>query len=202
MRGGAASVVAEGAAADELLDAAADLAARHPALRSKRALVRSLLGWEAERERLSLVLGGSPQNVLNAEDLTSERQARLAGEAIARIWEEEMFEPSAAGPALGVSPTNRQRVADLRQRSVLLGLPHGNRYLYPSFQFDLERRAVRPEVEAVNRLLEAAADPWGVASWWMSPNAWLGTARPMDLVGTERAGELQVAAETLLEPAG
>jgi hypothetical protein len=198
----AAAAVAEPAVADSLLDAAADLASQHPALEGKRSLLRSLLAFEAERDRLSLALGGGPRRVLRAEDLASERQARLAGESIARIWEEEMLEPSAAAVALGASAGNRQRVADLRQRSVLLGLPHGNRYLYPSFQFDLERRTVRPEVESVNRLLEAAADPWGAASWWTCPNAWLGGAQPMDLAGTGRAAELVTAAETLLEPAG
>ncbi|HVS12140.1 MAG TPA: hypothetical protein VMS76_19925 [Planctomycetota bacterium] len=196
------SEVAEGAEADAVLDTVADLAAKHPRLRSKGPLIRSLLAWEAELGSIALSLGGGPRRVLRAEDLASERQARLAGESMARIWEEEMLEPRAAAEALGAAATNRQKVADLRQRSVLVGLPHGNRYLYPAFQFDLARKRVRPVVAEVNQLLEAAEDPWGVASWWVSPNGWLGGERPTDLASTRRAGEVKAAAAAMLEPIG
>ena len=83
----------------------------------------------------------------------------------------------------------------------LPGLPSGRGYLYPAFQFDAARRDVAPEVRAVNEQLDAAGDPWGVASWWISRNDRL-AARPRDLVGTERAGELAAAARALTEPLG
>ncbi|HVS65103.1 MAG TPA: hypothetical protein VMT85_16555 [Thermoanaerobaculia bacterium] len=188
--------------AERLLDVAAGLASLHPGLHHKRLLVRSLLAWEAAGGSVAVALRGEPRAVLSAEDLTSEREARLRGESIARIWEEEMLEPSAAAVALGTKATNRQRIADLRQRSTLLGLRHGRGYVFPAFQFDLPKRRIRPEVEAVNQAFDAATDPWGVASWWISPNGRLGGDRPMDLVGTDRSHEIVSAADALLEPIG
>jgi hypothetical protein len=187
---------------ERLLDVAAGLASLHPALHHKRLLLRSLLAWEARSDAVSVSLAGKPRALISAEDLTSEREARLRGEAIGRIWEEEMLEPSAAAVALGTKSTNRQRVADLRQRSELLGLRHGRGYVFPAFQFDLSRRCLHPEVAAVNQALDAVGDPWGVASWWISPNGRLADDRPMDLVGTERNHEIVSAADALLQPIG
>ncbi len=84
---------------------------------------------------------------------------------------------------VGQSSAVRERK---RRRGELLGLPVRNRYLFPSFQFDFERQRIFPTVVDVNRLLGAADDPWGVASWWFSTDSWLKSARPADLVGDTR----------------
>ena len=109
--------------------------------------------------------------------------------------------PRDAAVALGARRENRERVRRYRERSWLLGLPSGRGYLYPAFQFDASRRDVAPEVRAVNEQLDAAGDPRGVASWWVSRNDRL-AARPHELVGTERAGELAAAARALTQPLG
>ncbi|MEV7780944.1 hypothetical protein [Kitasatospora sp. NPDC088351] len=74
--------------------------------------------------------------------------------------------------------------------------PGGHERL-PRFQFDAAGR-LRPTVLAVNTLLGADRDPWGVADWWLSPNAWLGAA-PAELLGTGREHELTDAAGYLAE---
>lgn len=96
-----------------------------------------------------------------------------------------MLEPRDAALALGGRRENRERVRRYREPSWLLGPPSGRGYLYPAFQFDASRRDVVPEVRAVNEELDAAGDPWGVASWWISRNDRI-DARPRDLVGTDR----------------
>ena len=128
-------------------------------------------------------------------------QAQVQGEAIRTIWREPMLEPRDAALALGANRTNREKVRRYRERSWLLGLPGARGYLYPAFQFDPRRRDVFTEVRAVNERLEAASDPWGVASWWVSRHARLG-ARPVDLVGTDRADDLATVAEAVIEPIG
>ena len=128
-------------------------------------------------------------------------QAQIEGEALRAIWDEPMIDPRDAAPALGAKRENRERVRRYRERSWLLGLPSGRSYRYPAFQFDADRRDVAPEVRTVNEQLDAAGDPWGVASWWVSRNDRL-EARPRDLVGTVRAGELAVAASALTRPLG
>ena len=128
-------------------------------------------------------------------------QAQIEGEALRAIWDEPMLDPRVAALALGAKRENRERVRRYRERSWLLGLPSGRGYLYPAFQFDADRRDLAPEVRTVNEQLDAAGDPWGVASWWVSRNDRLG-ARPRELVGTARAGELAVAASALTRPLG
>ena len=125
----------------------------------------------------------------------------LQDEAIRTIWYEPMLEPEDAVAALGARPTHRMKLRRLREGSSLLGLAHGNRYLYPAFQFELKKRDVFPEVQTVNERLKAGLDPWGVASWWVSYNARLGE-RPADLVGTDRANHLTAVAEAVAEPLG
>jgi len=187
---------------ERLLDVAAGLASLHPALHAKRLLVRSLLAWEAKSGAVSASLEDDPRTVLGPEDLAGEAEARLRGKAIGRIWQEKMLDSAAASVALGAEPTDPQPVASLRRRSALLGLRHDRDDLFPAFQFDLSKRRLHPEVEAANRALGAERDPWGVASWWISPNQRLDGDRPMDLVGTDRSRDLMPAASALLEPIG
>jgi hypothetical protein len=53
----------------------------------------------------------------------------------------------------------------------------------PTFQFTTNGTPW-PIVMAVNELLDAAADPWGVLCWWVDPHAGLDGA-PADLLGGE-----------------
>lgn len=185
----------------DLLDAAALLAARHHALEGEESELRSWLALLAERSELAQRLGGEPRQVLDELAQSVLVRAKLQGEAVDTIWREPMLEPRDAAVALGARAANREKVRQYRERSWLLGLPWGRGYLYPAFQFDPERRDVFPVVRAVNELLDAVDDPWGVASWWVSRHARLGV-RPVDLVGTERAEDLVAVAEAVAEPVG
>ncbi len=165
--------------------------------------VRSFLKALSARPGLILAIGGEPRRVVTADTITDSllRQARIAGEAIAAVWEHEMLESGAAAVALGAKPANREKVRSYRERSWLIGLPHGRGFLYPRFQFDVATRQVFAEVREVNEILRAAADPWGVASWWIASNDRVGCA-PLALVGTDRSEEVVRAANALLEPVG
>ena len=186
---------------EALLDAASRLAGRHEALTGDTGRVRSLLELLASRHEIAQRLGGTPQRVLDEHERALLLQAQVEGEALRAIWDEPMIESRDAALALGAKPQNRERVRRYRERSWLLGLPSGRGYLFPAFQFDAARRDVAPEVRTVNEQLDAAGDPWGVVSWWISRNDRL-RARPRDLVGTERAGELTAAAGALTRPLG
>jgi hypothetical protein len=56
----------------------------------------------------------------------------------------------------------------------------------PAFQFSSGTGQPWPAAEAVNRLLGAAADPWGVTCWWVDPHAGLGGDPPADLLGRDQ----------------
>ena len=184
-----------------LLDAAATLAARHEGLAGEEEQLRSYLALFALRGEMTRRVAGTPTRVLDDLGQSMIEQARIRGEAIRTIWQEPMLTPGAAAVALGARKTNREKVRRHRERSWLVGLASGGGYLYPAFQFDSERRDVFPEVRTVNERLDAAGDPWGVASWWISTHDRL-AARPADLVGTDRADDLLKAAAAALEPIG
>lgn len=68
----------------------------------------------------------------------------------------------------------------------------------PAFQFDADGRP-HDVVLAVNYLLDAYSDPWGVADWWLGPNALLG-AVPAEHVGTSAdAAIIESARDVLAE---
>jgi hypothetical protein len=82
------------------------------------------------------------------------------------------------------SQNQRQYAAALRRRGELLGLPRGNRFVYPKFQFDPKTQQVHRVIGVVGEILHAGSDPWGAVSWWTSPNPRLpGRRAPMDLLG-------------------
>ncbi len=188
-----------------LIDLAARTAACHPGLQGQDRSLRSLLAVEASWRDLVEQVAGEPRQILDFDQLADDslKQARIAGEAISIIWDEELLTSSEVARRLGASPSNREKVSVNRRRSLLLGLPRdgGKRYLFPSFQIDAARQQIFPEVREVNRLLEASADPWGVASWWVTMNGRLGS-KPMDLVGTTQAQALVEAAKAVIEPLG
>ncbi len=187
------------------IDLAARTAADHAGARTRSRSARSFLKIVGEWRRLVDRLAGEPRRVVDFDQLadSSLRQARIAGEALATIWQEELLTSPEVARRLGAKPSNRQKVNGLRRRSILLGLPRdgGKRYLFPAFQIDPARQEIHPEVKEVNQLLDAAADPWGVASWWVSADGGLGS-RPMDAVGTPEAAAMIQAAESLIEPIG
>lgn len=90
----------------------------------------------------------------------------------------------------------RKQFVELTRSGALIALRRGKRVVYPAFQIDRQKRNIYPEVKQVNELLGAADDPWGVASWWMSPHAGLG-APPMTLVGTSEAAQLVALVEAI-----
>ena len=185
----------------DLLDAAARLAARHEALTGGPARVRSLLELLVRQHAIAQQLGGERRNVVDAAEQSLLLQAQVEGEALRTIWDEPMLAAGAAALALGARSENRERVRQYRAKSWLLGIPSGRGYLYPEFQFDTAHRDVATEVREVNARLDAANDPWGVASWWVSRNDRIG-ARPRDLVGTARAKDLLAIAHAMTEPIG
>lgn len=151
----------------------------------------------------------APDRVVTAADVTSARAATqvtassapltrlsIVTQARRAVLAEQMLDAGAVDALLeSRNPNRREAASRLRDRGELLGLREGNRFLYPAFQFDATAPALRDVVAAVNRFLDAKADPWAIASWWVSPHGRLpaGTA-PKDLLGTPREGDVPVLA--------
>lgn len=130
----------------------------------------------AVRDKVAVLLVLSPAMAEQAQRLGTEfvdntvKQAEIETSARESILEHPTFAAREVAVALGKSADDRTVAARLRERNVLVGLPVGNGYRYPQFQIDAKDHEVRPEVAEVNQLLDASHDPWGVASWWLSPS--------------------------------
>ncbi|GAA0415178.1 hypothetical protein Acor_78620 [Acrocarpospora corrugata] len=114
--------------------------------------------------------------------------ARLQPEDLRRVIRRRLL----AAPAFRVDQVDDPEDPDL----IRLERADGDVQL-PAFQFQESGRP-RPLVLRINRLLEADEDPWGVAGWWLGPNAWLGTV-PAQLLDRPREPELLMAARALFE---
>jgi hypothetical protein len=136
-------------------------------------------------------LTAEPDEALMAElrqllDLEFQRQGAPSPEEI----ELDAMTRLEAAPAL--SPGDlRSRGGDPGQQH-LIRLDGRDGPRFPLFQFDAAGQPYRL-VLSINALLDADADPWGVADWWLGRHAWLGRA-PAESIG-------QVADDVLLATA-
>lgn len=183
------------------LDVAALLATRNDAIESRGDLIRDWLALFALRERIIHSVDIEHDRTVDRVARFMRVQTELQREAVQTVWKEPMLRPAGVAATLGWRGAYHQRIRRYRLRSWLVGFLRDGAYHYLAFQFDEQRHEVFSEARKINERLEAVSDPWGVASWWISVNDRLG-ARPADLLGTERAGDLVDAAEAELEPIG
>lgn len=97
-------------------------------------------------------------------------QLRIEAEARGAVLSQPTLDARGVADALGSRGQNRRDTASaLRRAGAIVGVSNGGKVWYPAFQFDARHGSVHPVVKEVNELLDAAGDPWGVASWWLSP---------------------------------
>ncbi len=186
------------ATGDDRLDSALELAdllstalpADHPVRRAIADDVGStrFAGTPADQRALAealraLLEPGAPESERAADgldDLDREVMSRLL--AAPALSERELLRH-------GVNPAHLS----------LIRLPAAGGARFPAFQFDSAGQP-RRVVLAINRLLDADEDPWGVADWWLGRNAWLGHAPTESLpLGDIGEPELLACARALTE---
>jgi len=108
---------------------------------------------------------------------------RIEQDAREAVLREGVADADQVGQWLGGSGTAiRDKASKARRAGRLLGLDVNGRTKYPIFQIDPAQARIRPGVAEANTQLNAKADPWGVASWWLSPSGWLADGqRPADV---------------------
>lgn len=111
--------------------------------------------------------------VQNAQKLVDTQAAVLAQPL---LTSRQVSQATGAPGATG----HRSTASRLRARGDLIGIEIQGRFLFPSFQFDLEHARVHPVVVDVNHALNALDDPWRAAVWWLTPQ---GRTRPVTLIG-------------------
>lgn len=185
----------------------------HDRDRLVRVLARAVHGeqWDPQ-EVLEIVMQGAPatDSVWAALDQRATRRSRsarpnLIASAAALRWVLETTRSPAAALADPEAVEAAAEAAVLEvplvkmpgpehPRGVLVLLVQGT-HMAPSFQFDDMGRPIEA-AQQINLLLEAEEDPWGVASWWLTPNAWL-HAIPSDELRAGDPGRVLAAARAV-----
>lgn len=205
---GGLEALVEGMDEDELVAVLTRVIRSHPRLERFQDELLTILQTALVRDDVAQAIAGEPRRVVTEDDvMTADEllaEARVAGEAHRTVLGEDMLDAPTVSKALGSRSTNlRQYANGRRRRGDLIGIPHRNQFLYPAFQIDLDAGRVDPVVQRVNRLLGADEDPWGVASWWLSPGARLSGRSPKDCLHDPDLRErLPEIAEALVEPLG
>lgn len=175
----------------------------HPSSSGTAPLVAALTGFSvtalSEHDRLQLAQdliatvtspGASPQ----ADALANGKQSILDTlDVIDSIDVARILAPT--------STATRSVAQKRRKAGDLIGLPVGTRpdYRYPAFQFDAQRNQIRPLVRYANQRLDVANDPYGAASWWLTPTDILDGRSPLDDLD---AGDLtEIAIDNVLDAA-
>lgn len=172
-----------------------------PAHPVRRALSRGYLyttaqpDWPALREGLLAVAGEWPAAAPDPAEAGPDEAGPDAAAGPASILAEVTARLLSA-PAFTEGEL-RRRGADPADPGLLrLDRPDGG-CQWPSFQFAPDG-APLPVVRTVNLMLDAEADPVGVADWWLGVNAWL-DARPSELIGIVADEEIVRAARAVDE---
>lgn len=130
---------------------------------------------------------------------TQRRSRELRASSIARFRREGVLNESELEAKLDSWQTDIKWETFTSPFLLRLPFPEGN--VYPAFQFNPDAEGLRQVVIAVNSLLRAADDPWGVSSWWLTNSGWLGK-RPVDLLGTSDEQDLTELAAAHTEVSG
>jgi hypothetical protein len=166
-----------------------DLTARVGLLRGRATGVRArLLG--ALRRRNPEIAFLSPEEAMR---LGAEGGRAAVAPVIWRAAVGEVRDTTRVTELLGVS---RQALSQRVRAGTILGLLGKGTTQFPSWQFDVERRAVRtvvPAVLAEFRSVEGI-DPWAIASWATTPQTELGGQIPSELLVKDESAAYEVVA--------
>ncbi|KXF48870.1 hypothetical protein AXA44_02025 [Rhodococcus sp. SC4] len=161
----------------ELIDVVASELAARPEMHLVRNQVTALLA-------MAPTLTDRTQAARIGADLVDDAIAQADLEQAARrhILDHPMLTAGQVAAVLHRPAADRTVASRLRTTGKVVALPVGNSYRYPAFQFDEATASVRDTVAAINTALGAATDPWGVASWWLTPSTRLPEGQtPADL---------------------
>lgn len=135
---------------------------------------------------------GGDEDAIDETGARGSRDARGSQDDFDRQVEDRLLRL----PSLSADDVRRNQIDP--DSEGLVRLPRPDRAVqYPAFQFT---PAGTPwmVVQELNKVLNAASDPWGVTCWWADPHERLG-ASPADLLGQGRDDLLRQAVSTVGE---
>jgi hypothetical protein len=191
--------IAAGATADGRLDAADELTDMLAvALPADHPVRRAIADPTSSRSGLAVAPAEDQALIEELRQLLEPEMAALLGPS-GLLPPEEIAQDTMgrllAAPALSVADLRRQGGDPDQEHLIRLQDRDGLRF--PVFQFDAAGRPFRLVLD-INALLDADADPWGVADWWLGRNSWL-SRTPAESIGLIADEVLLASARALVE---
>jgi hypothetical protein len=113
------------------------------------------------------------KNCVNIDNDTIAACAREAAKAAVApiIWGKAIGERLSTSEVVGVLGVTRQALNKKVAQGALLGIPGRGTTYYPRWQFDEERRRIRPEVSRILGIFKrgGVSDSFTIAAWAMTP---------------------------------
>jgi hypothetical protein len=135
-------------------------------------------GHESALQRAALVY--QPQAAIGMADIALLEMQKKASESV--LLGTGWLSAADIGRSSERSASNPGALANRwKTERKVFALNWKGRDLFPAYAFD-ERLNPRPAVGEILRLFGAGMDPWRIASWFESPNAWLDGRRPREVL--------------------
>lgn len=164
---------------------------------SPRSVVDSAVAQSSDADALIAFLKAMP--IEAGKDHDPLLKARLRGmERMGSLLRHGGPDPLTADQVSELLRVSRQSVNTWRNERRLLGIQQARRgYLYPAWQFDLERNRIVDGVSDVLAVIDRS-DPWSAVIFFTSPNVTLENRSPIDVLkrgdeGASRASVIRAA---------
>ncbi|GAA4474294.1 hypothetical protein GCM10023094_09640 [Rhodococcus olei] len=197
-----------------LLTAALHKVGGHPALATRRRAARAVspahddlvavfteLGMTTLTEQQRLQLAQDLIGTVTGRTDSPRERARATGRESILDSFEHLDSMDISHILAPTSAPTRSVAQKRRKAGDLIGLPVGTRpdYRYPAFQLDRTQHRIHPLVRHANKHLDVDHDPYGAASWWLTPTDILDGRTPLEDL---EAGDLtEMAIDNVLDTA-
>lgn len=138
--------------------------------------------------------------VVGRDDYAQERASEERRDLVISSF--QLLDSLAVSSILAPTSAPTRGVAQKRRRAGdLIGLPVGTRpdYRYPAFQLDPQQHRIHPLVRHANQRLAVENDPYGAASWWLTPTDILDGRSPLEDLEADDLTE--IAIDSILDTA-
>ena len=154
---------------------------------------------ESFHQRLSSLFREKDYLLGRVDDEQARELGRRAAETVFAplAWSEAVGDRWSTTEAAEFLDVTRQALHDRLKRGTLLGVPGRGVTWFPTWQFDIARREVRPVVASMLRALrqlERPLEPVEIAAWAQQPRSDLDDLAPADWIAAENADEQVLAA--------
>ncbi|MFF3403493.1 SHOCT domain-containing protein [Streptomyces sp. NPDC002659] len=157
----------------------------------------SIITWPAIQRGMREELAKLPNGIRPSQDTAHAEGRQAMRQAMAPwLWANSVGPRLNTAEVLGLLAITETQLERAVEEGELIVLPGRTTALYPTWQFDLERRVIRPEVAEILRAFDPSkqgADPYVVAPWANARSTELDDRSPAEILGAQHRTQRDIA---------